>query len=242
METGSGTGRIAALDLARTAALLGMVVYHFTYDLDFFGLIPARTATTGGWAQFAKVVAGSFLFLAGVSLVLAHGRGVRWRPFLRRLAVLAAAAAAISTATWFAMPGRHVFFGILHCIAAASVAGLAFLRAPVAVVLAAAAAAWLAPDLVRIDAPGLAWTGLSARPVTAVDYVPFFPWVAPFLLGLAAARLATGAGLWARLASDGPPGALGRIAAWPGRHSLVIYLVHQPVLIASIWLWLQVSR
>ncbi len=42
---------------------------------ELFGHLPPGTvAMPGGWAIFARLVAGSFLFLAGVSLVLAHGR------------------------------------------------------------------------------------------------------------------------------------------------------------------------
>ncbi|HMO73309.1 MAG TPA: heparan-alpha-glucosaminide N-acetyltransferase domain-containing protein, partial [Paracoccaceae bacterium] len=123
--TGSAPApRIPALDIARGAALCGMVVYHFTYDLELFGLIAPGTAVSGGWFVLARVVAASFLFLAGVSLWLAHGAGIRWPGFGRRLATVGAAAAAISAGSWFAIPEAWVFFGILHAIACGSLAGL----------------------------------------------------------------------------------------------------------------------
>ena len=55
-------GRILAIDLARTTAILMMVTFHFTYDLEMFGFIPSGTTTHGGWAIFARATAGSFLF------------------------------------------------------------------------------------------------------------------------------------------------------------------------------------
>jgi uncharacterized membrane protein len=242
MTDGQGERRIAALDVARTLALAGMVLFHFTRDLEQFGLIAPGTTLAGGWAAFAKAVAGSFLFLAGVSLWVAHGQGIRWRAFLRRLAMLAGAAGLVTLTTWVAMPDAFIFFGILHSIAVASVLGLAFLRLPAPVTLAAGVAVLILPQVWRpaaFDVPWLVWTGLSATVPRTLDFEPVFPWFAPFLFGIAFARLAAGAGLMP--APTAAPAAPWRWLGWPGRHSLAIYLLHQPVLIGAIWLWLRVS-
>jgi uncharacterized membrane protein len=234
-----GPRRILAVDLARSVALLGMAVFHFTWDLEFFGYLTPGTTLQGGWAVFARIVAASFLFLAGLSLVLAHGQGIRWGGFLRRLAMVGAAALAITLATYFAMREAFIFFGILHSIAVASVLGLAFLRAPVWLVLAAAAAVWFLPEIARapaFDPRWLAWTGLAETPPRSFDLVPVAPWFAATLAGIAAGRAGEAAGLWDRL-RGGASGPLLRAAAWPGRHSLAVYLLHQPVLIGLLWLW-----
>jgi len=231
-------GRVPALDIARTVALAGMVVFHIVVDLELFGHLPPGTTLSGHWPAFARAVAGSFLFLAGVSLWLAHGRGIRLRPFLRRLAALSAAAGGITLVTWLAMPDRFVFFGILHSIAVASVIGLAALRLPAALTLALAALAVAAPHLLRgalPDAPWLVWLGLSATPPRSMDFVPVFPWLGACLAGIAAARFAERAGAWRALRAAPPAGPVARALAWPGRHSLVVYLLHQPVLLALIW-------
>lgn len=231
-------GRILAVDLARSLALLGMVIFHFVRNLEMFGHIPAGTTLGGGWPVFARLVAGSFVLLAGVSLVLAHGQGIRWHAFLRRLAQIAAAAALVTLATWVAMPDAFIFYGILHSIAVSSVIGLVFLRRHPAVTLAAAAAVFVLPQVFRsplFDPPWLVWTGLAERTPRTLDFEPLFPWLAPFLLGVALARIAEHAGLWDRL--RGPePGRLARLAAWPGRHSLAVYLAHQPILLGLLWI------
>ncbi|MGQ0566045.1 MAG: heparan-alpha-glucosaminide N-acetyltransferase [Gemmobacter sp.] len=238
---GAGQGvqgrRLVALDLARTVALVGMAVFHLVFDLVLFGHLPGDILQAGFWPQFARVVAGSFLFLAGVSLWLAQGHGIRWPAFARRFAVVAGAAAAISVATRIAMPDTWIFFGILHAIAVASLIGLAVLRLPVAAVLALAGAVvamrvWGQSDL--FNHPALLWTGLGTGPAMSVDFVPVFPWLAPFLGGIAMARLADAAGLWRRIAGW-PSGRLWSRLAWPGRHSLIVYLVHQPVLISVVY-------
>lgn len=229
--------RMVALDLARSAALLAMAVFHFAFDLEMFGWLAPGTTVTGGWRLLALCTAGSFLFLAGISLWLAHGGDARWPAFGRRFLRIAGAAALISAATYVAMPDVFIFFGILHATAAASLVGMACLCLPVPVLLGLAALAVSAPHWARADmfnAWPLWWTGLHTGPLASVDYVPLAPWLGPFLLGLAAGKLGTRAGLWARLGHWQAP-ALARRLAWPGRHSLLIYLAHQPVLVALVW-------
>lgn len=237
-QGGAGGGRIIALDLARALALLAMAVFHFTFDLELFGLAPPGTVSQPFWRWFAYLTAGSFLFLVGVSLVLAHGNGIRWRGFWRRLAMIGAAALAITAVTYAAMPDAFIFFGILHCIAVASLLGLALRHLPPLALIGLGAVVIWVPQAARftaLDAPWFWWTGLQATAVQSVDYLPIFPWFGPVLFGMAAARLAARHGLWARLAGWRGPRAL-QIIAWPGRHSLAVYLIHQPVLISLVWL------
>jgi uncharacterized membrane protein len=237
-------GRILAVDLARTGALLAMAVFHFVYDLELFGWLAPGTSVTGGWRVLALLTAGSFLFLAGVSLWLGHGAGIRWRGFWRRFVKVAGAAAVISLATWVAMGDVFIFFGILHAIAAASLLGLLFLRVPVAGLLALSALTFAAPSFARaevFDPWWMWWTGLQTVSVRSVDYVPLAPWFGPFLLGLALGRAGSRFGLWSRLAAW-RGGAWAERLALPGRYSLWVYLAHQPVLIGLVWAATQLLR
>ncbi len=235
-------GRIDAIDITRGAALVAMAIYHFAWDLEFFGYAPASMTAVGGWKLFARCIASSFLFLVGVSLFLGHAKGIRWPGFLRRLAMIAGAALAISVVTYIAVPSGFIFFGILHQIALASVLGLAFLRLPAVVTMVAAAAVVAAPHYLRsefFNDPWWWWTGLSESRPRSNDYVPVFPWFGAVLAGITAAKIAEQTGLFAKLATLRAPR-----WAWPlvfgGRHSLAVYLIHQPVLIASVWLFAQV--
>lgn len=234
--------RIPTIDLARGVALVAMALYHFAWDLEFFGYAPAGMTSVGGWKFFARSIASSFLFLVGVSLFLAHARGVRWRGFGVRLAMVAGAAAVITVATWYATPDTFIFFGILHQIALASVLGLAFLRLPWAVVLVLSAAVIAAPWFLAspvFDAPWFWWTGLSEVRPRSNDYVPLFPWFGAVLAGVAAAGLAERTGLFDRLARVAVPKASAPLL-FCGRHSLAFYLIHQPVLIGCVFLFAQV--
>ena len=221
--------RLIPLDVARTLALVAMVIFHFTFDLALFGHIPSETMLQPFWHYFPRMIAGSFLFLAGVSLWLAHGQGVRWPAVWRRLAKIGGAALLVTVASVWFVPGGTIWFGILHAIAVMSLLGLLALRLPWPVTLAVAAtifaAAW-GPRSPTFDPLWLVWTGLAETRPNMGDYTPLVPWAAPALAGIAFAK-GFRVDRWARMTPV-------RMVDWltfPGRHSLVIYLVHQPILI-----------
>lgn len=225
--------RLAAIDLARGAAVVAMIVYHFAWDLSNAGLIAVDVGVDPRWRWFAHLIAATFLGLVGISLVLADQGGWRRGAFLRRLGLIVAGALGVSVATWFVFPDAFVFFGILHAIAVASVVALPFLRLPAWAALLAAAACFAAPALVTgpaFNTPLLWWLGLASAPPPSVDFVPVFPWVGVTLAGVAAARLALAARPLAFWARPQPSGPLAQGLAFLGRWSLVIYLAHQPIL------------
>lgn len=236
--------RIALVDWLRGAALIGMTVFHFAYDLEFFGLEARGYANQPHWRHFATFVAASFLFLAGAGLVLAHPDGVRWRRWGRRLATVVLAALAITVVTWYATPKAWIFFGILHMIAIASIVGVAFVRSPwwwPAVAAVAVLALDRFADGGLPDGPAWDWIGLSSARIAASDFRPVFPWLAPALLGIAAARWCARADWLRVLARPQLEDRVGRGLRFLGRNSLLYYLLHQPVLFALFWAWLRLA-
>ncbi len=233
---GTPPGRLEAIDLARGAALVAMAVYHFTWDLEHFGYVLPGLTATGGWKLFARAIASTFLFIAGISLVVGHGERIRLRPFLRRTATVAGSALAITIATRLLFPSSFVFFGILHHIAVAGLVGLAVLRLPASVLAALALVAfiigngWQSP---AFDPRAVAWIGFSQSVPRSNDFVPLFPWLAASLSGMAAWKAATGFGLAGRLRAIRARGLLRPLSA-AGRHSLLIYLLHQPILFGLV--------
>lgn len=230
--------RFDAADLARGIALAAMALYHMVWDLGFLQLTASNLALAPPGKAAARMIAGSFLALVGIGLVLAHRRGMRWRPYLRRLATIAAAAGLITAATYAAFPESYIFFGILHAIALSSVLALPFLRAPLIVVAIAAAGALVAPLVLTsalFDRPALAWTGLGTEAPVTNDYVPIFPWFGMVLVGMIAARLAGPQLRDAAVARWRATNPLSRALTWAGRHSLAIYLLHQPLLLGTLY-------
>jgi uncharacterized membrane protein len=132
--------RIAAIDAIRGVSIVAMAIYHGAFDLSARSLIPVNVLAEPGWIVFARSIAGSFLVLVGIGLVLATRDGFRLQPYLRRLGLIAGSAGLVSLATWWVEPQEFVFFGILHEIALASVLALPFLWLPAWVVAPVAAA------------------------------------------------------------------------------------------------------
>ena len=231
--------RIPALDALRGAALVGMFAFHLTWDLGFFRLIPEDFPYSAPVMNFGHVVAITFLALAGASLVLATRDGVDWRAFGRRFAMIAGAAAAITLGTLYLFPDAFIFFGILHCIAVSSLLALAFLRAPPWLALVVAALMAVAPVVVALPALDnlFGWSlGLSAHPPRTNDWRPLLPWGGAVLAGLGLMRLALARGLPAWLANWRADSTWSRGLVWGGRHSMLVYLTHQPVFLAVVWL------
>ena len=231
--------RLEAIYALRGLALLGMFAFHLIWDLGYFQLVSPDLPFEPGVMGFGHGVAASFLFLVGASLALASCNGVNMPAFWRRLLVICAAAAGVSAATYLLFPESFIFFGILHCIALSSLLALPLLRAPLWLLAVIALAALVAPLLIEstlFDAPAFWWLGLGTREPLSNDWRPLLPYFGLVLAGLVAMRwmLARGLPTWLTnwRAQNRAAGAL----VWGGRHSLLVYLVHQPLFLAVLFM------
>ncbi len=228
--------RLAVIDSLRGIAIVLMVVFHFCYDLSYFGLADFDFYRDRFWLNARTFILGSFLFLVGVSLVLATTRGLNIRRFLYRLGYIVAAALLVSLSTWWLFGERFVFFGVLHFIAVASVLGLLFVRTGWFNLLLGSAliVAGVYYQSAWFDEPGRRWIGLMTHKPLTEDYVPLLPWFGVVLAGMALApslqRLAE------RFSAIGSNRLVSGLA-FSGRHSLLIYLLHQPVMMGLLMLF-----
>ncbi|CAO3362127.1 DUF1624 domain-containing protein [Azospirillum palustre] len=225
--------RRPAIDVARGLALVAMAAYHGSWDATYFGLAGFDLLGDPLWLAARTAILSSFLLLAGIGLVLASRDGIDAGRFLRRLGRVAAGAAAVSAASYALFPDSPIFFGVLHHIVVASVIGLAFVRLPAIVTLAVAAAAVLVgttQGFPLFDSPWLRWIGLTSVAPDSNDYVPLLPWIGGVLAGIGLGRLWPGLGEGVRVT-----GRAARLLAFGGRHSLAVYLLHQPLLFGIAW-------
>ena len=229
--------RVDGVDALRGIAIVAMIAYHFAFDLRFFGVIDADFEHGRFWLTARALIVTSFLLLVGTSLVLAERAGVSAQRHFRRVGVIALCALAASAASYFVDPRTAIHFGILHCVAAAALIGRPLARRPQLALIAGAGVVLAGLTLSHpfFDARATSWIGfVTAKPRT-VDYVPLFPWLGVVLIGIAlgdALARASFAPL-ARLARA--PAALRTL----GRHSLLVYMAHQPLLMGAPWLALR---
>ncbi len=236
-EATSKRPRLPIIDIARGVAIVAMAIYHLCWDLSYYGFIPVDVGFDPGWVLFARSILFSFMFLVGVGLVLGHGDGVRWRSFWRRTLFVAGGALLITLGTWLTFPESFVYFGVLHAIALFSVLALPFLFTPIWLTGLVSAVIVLLHFVYRdalFNAVPLSWIGFWEVPPLTNDLVPVFPWLGVVLGGIVVARLVRGSRAEARLAAIQPGNRGAEVLGWMGRWSLIIYLVHQPLLLAVI--------
>jgi uncharacterized membrane protein len=97
--------------------------------------------------------------------------------------------------------------------------------------------AFAAPLIVAssaFESPALIWLGLGTTPPNTLDWRPLTPWSGCVLFGLGLSRLNLPRLMGSPLARWAPASRASHALAWAGRHSLMIYLVHQPILFAFL--------
>lgn len=230
------------LDLLRTLAVFGMVLYHAAYDLRmFYGW--DIDAFSGGWWLLARGTANLFLLLVGASFALSWDRTIAdqtfsraWRKYLRRGAMVFACGVSISVATYLFDPATYVRFGILHLIGV----GIALLplfarfRAWNLVIGGAAIAAGFTVREWDTQTSLLLPLGITPSGFTSIDYFPLLPWFGVVLIGYA-----LGYAVYVHRHFKSPlrcTSVLCQSLTWPGRHALPIYFLHQPVLLICLWM------
>lgn len=225
------------VDALRGVAIVLMVAFHATWDLYFFGYSTLDVTQDPRGRMVSHLIAGTFLALVGVGLVLSVRDGFNARGFLIRFLKIAAGAAIVSLGTFYTMPDEWIFFGILHAIALFSVLALPLVLLPIGFIYPVALVFVFGlafASRISIDAPWLLWLGLSQNIPRTNDYVPLFPWFGVVIGGVYVGRLALMSARIRAVCSKPLP----RIAE-PlqvlGRWSLVIYLVHQPLLFGAFY-------
>jgi len=230
--------RYAVVDVLRGVAILLMFVFHFSWDLSYFGFADFQISTDPFWIWFARSIAGTILLVMGISQAVTAAQPFDRQRFIKRFIVIAVSASTISAGTYMMDPNTFIFFGILHHIALVSLIMPLLIRQPTQMIAALAAICFIAPyffvhEVFLVE--WLWWVGLS--PVTPLtnDYVPLMPWLGMSLIGVIVGqylfvnRPSTTLGNWQ------PASTFAHMTQFAGRHSLVLYMVHQPILFGGTY-------
>lgn len=221
--------RLLTLDLYRTLAVILMVLFHFTYDLHLFGFITTDTTQVPFWVHLRTFIVALFMSAVGMSLYLAYANRYDRQKHIRRLGLLAVASVLVSIVTYIIFPDTWIYFGVLHMIFVASLIGPLFTRIPnvsgafgvLIITLYSTELLTMYPlfELLRLP---------LHLPQHTEDIAPFIPWSGVVLMGIFIMHHG-----WLQQIILPKTKTTEKIT-WLGRHSLSIYLMHQPLLFAIL--------
>ena len=227
--------RLWEIDFLRGIAIIMMISVHIIFDLWYFGYSFDLDIGTGFWFFFARITASIFVFLVGVSLTLSYSRTTKktFRKYAYRGIKIFSCGLIITAITLLFLRSGFVFFGVLHFIGVAIILAYFFLRfhrlnliMGITIILVGIYLQGLA-----FNFPWLLWLGFMPYNLYTIDYFPLLPWFGLVLLGLFFGRA---------LYPDGNrrirhvDNQLTKFFCLLGRRSLIIYLIHQPILVGLL--------
>jgi len=216
--------RYLEVDFIRGIALILMVFFHLCFDLNYFHYIDINIRHGLDWRYFRYLILTLFITTVGISLVLANQNGINYKKVSLRAGKLLLASVLISIASYFMNPSMWIYFGVIHFILVGSLLGLFFIKVPkVALALGIGIIILFNLHLIHVH-----WLyDLLKEPLHlprhTEDLVQFFPWFAAILIGIY-----IGHKKWFDFGLKSH--ALVNPVVFLGRHALIIYLVHQPIL------------
>ena len=233
--------RYPEIDIFRGIAIVMMITFHTIFDLTFFRLVPFDVSE-GFWRYFAFATASLFLLIVGVSLSISHTRAAAHlqgfaltKKFLFRGAGIFCLGLGVTIATWWYLREGYVIFGILHLIGVSVMLSPLFFRFRYWNAVIGIGVITLGWIIATIPGP-MEFLVIGIHPLAfqSVDYEPIFPWFGLVLIGLALGEFLYPGG---KRRWDLPKISDRTIAplSFLGRHSLVIYLIHQPIILLLIY-------
>ncbi len=222
--------RIRFLDVLRGFSLVSMIFYHLAFDIYDFGLYPLGIGTLPFeiWRMSIAVV---FITVSGICINMSRNR-------FRRALIVIGAAYLVTLATWLFDSRAFVMFGVLHCIGFSALI-YALLKKALDRLSSAFMWLWLGLFIVLyaiefpvVNVPHLYAFGFFDGSFVSSDYYPLLPYMFLFFFGASATEYVRSQRLpsWVLALHSRP-------LEFLGRHSLLIYLIHQPVLIGIMMLF-----
>jgi uncharacterized membrane protein len=234
-------GRLWQIDAIRGIAIVMMIIFHALFDITYFG---HYTLVKPGefWWYFARVTASIFLIIVGISLTLSHTRikdnmtpGDIWKKYFLRGVKIFGMGLLITTLTWIFLSEGIIIFGILHCIGLSIILARPLITYRYMNLVLSAICIFLGIYLSQFtfDFNELLWLGFTPKNLYSFDYVPLLPWFGLITLGLFIGNTQFFHNHTKKILkkSNTPIYWSIRFLCYLGRKSLLIYLLHQPLLI-----------
>ena len=228
--------RIWELDAFRGICILGMVIVHLTFDLVY--LYGTLTLGAFGDALYNIVTQWGgvlFLLLSGICVTLGS------HPVKRGLLVFSCGMlCTLVTAGMYFLQLQSadiiIYFGVLHCLGVCMLLWPLMKKLPLwllAVLGAIIIALGFYFQTILLDTPFLIPFGILYPGFSSSDYFPLFPNLGFFLLGAVLGKTVYRK-QQSLLPGINPDFFLIRFFRLCGRYSLIIYLLHQPLITVAL--------
>jgi len=209
--------RYPLLDFLRGLAVLLMIVFHFFYDLTILQHINIDFHENLFWFSFPRAIAALFLLCVGMGQTIGHRTEIHWKKYGKRFVHLGIIALLISFFTYTLFPFNWSYFEAIHRIARVSLIIPFLVPYPVTSLIIGTclvASYWFLPIP---SFPPL------VEDIQSMDFIPLYPWLGVSLWGIYFGNKEI-----YKIKIPEHPAFKGLI--FMGKHSLIIYLVHQPLM------------
>ena len=226
MVHGVNQTRIWEIDFFRGIAIILMVIFHLLYDLAVFYNFSIKYET-GLIYYTGKIAASLFIIVAGISCSFSKNNAIRGIKLIG-LGML------IYIVTSVFVPGSNIIFGILQFLGLSMLLyslinklGLyqLFILGTTVIILNSFI------SVISLKNNWLVPIGLLGPQFSSVDYYPIIPWFGLFIYGVVFSKL-----FYREKRSLFKFDLSNNLLGLLGRHSLLIYLLHQPIILLILFL------
>ncbi len=239
------TERFWEIDALRGIAILMMISYHLVFDLNYFGF--TATDLNSLPALLVLYPIGSvFLLLVGLSLTLSYSRvnGTLtkyqlWIKYLKRGGGIFGLGLLITLVTWIYPHDGFIIFGVLHCIGLSILLAYPFIRSRLPALLCGLLCIGVGivlRTMITVDFPWLLWLGFVPTGFYTLDYFPLLPWFGLVLIGIFLGNSLYQNNTRIFKLQDRSRFIVSRMLCFLGRYSLIIYLLHQLIIVGILYL------